>query len=440
MNRKEFFKRWIYSYIHPPYFYIPFKCNDSFIYTVEDNSVGITVYGKYIKYLLSNTDIGYIAQSISTFNSFSINWGDGKKTIVVEANTENIPEETDDIKVVVLPINKNIPTDINHIYLDELSEHIITITGECSHICLNGYAVEIIQWGNVGFKSLSNFTGGHRMVNKLKKIPTTPITGCKEVTDFTNLFKYSQLEEIPSDLFKYCDNAINIKFVFYGCSNLKTIGDRVFKGLTNLVDVGAFCQECNSLYSIGDETFCDCVNIKRSCNAFDQGIGKNLYRIGNYSFKNCIRLLNAEFTFHVSSITYLGIGTFENCVRCKTFREVLSQCHNLSIIPKDTFKGCYSAENFSCAFIYSSDKAITDFTIPQDLFDDCWKANNFSYTFYYMGLRNQWEPPENFVSALIGNYIPLWLKFPKSYGLNCYYRCIGLNNFYSIPETWRSNS
>lgn len=438
MNRKEFFKRWIYSYIHPPYFYIPFKCNDSFIYRVEDNSVSITVFGKYAKYLLSNTDIGYITESISTFNSFSINWGDGKTTIVVEANTENIPEETDDIKVVVLSANKSISKYINHTYLDGLSEHIITITGECSSISLNYYAVEIIQWGNVGFKSLSGFTGTHS--NKLKKIPITPITGCKEVTDFSSAFSYSKLEEIPSDLFKYCDNAVCINSIFYGCNKLVTIGDRVFKGLINLVNIGAFCHGCNLLHSIGDETFCDCVNIKTSSNSFDQGIGKNLYRIGNYTFKNCIRLLNAEFTFHVSSITYLGIGTFENCVRCKTFREVLSQCHNLSIIPKDTFKGCYSAENFNFAFGYSSDKAIVDFTIPQDLFDDCIKANNFSYMFYYTGLRNPLAAPEYFDSALIGNYIPLWLKFPKSYGVRCYYRCVGLNDFYSIPEIWRSNS
>lgn len=432
-------KKWLWHYIKPKYFYIPVRENNyDFIFKVEDTTVEFRAMKYYYKYEVYDNDNGYIyTNTLSEFN-FDLSWGDGEK---IHINTQDV-------------IDGNLI--LSHNYIDGQENHTISISGKCSYIQLQGYATEIVQWGNVGFDSLNYFNVRYEniiIINKLKTIPNTPITGCENVTDFFDMFYYSQIENVPDDMFKYCTNAVIINAIFGGCSKLKTIGNRVFKNLKK-ISLGAISvqifTECTSLITIGDEMFAGCENIRSTRNIFEGNYVPNLYSLGDYTFKDCTGVIKADYTFFANeSITYIGKGTFENCINCKDFTGLFWHSFKISKIPEDLFKGCYSAENFLDLFYEAGSQAIEDFTLPQNMFDDCPNANDFGFAFYNLGVRS-WEQNGYEITcnlALKGDYIPLWEKYPNAKGNYCYYNCARLNNFENIPidnidytKDWRSHN
>ena len=81
------------------------------------------------------------------------------------------------------------------------------------------------------------------------------------VSLYFSLAGCSSLKEIPSDLFKYCNNAIGFASMFVECTSLTTIPEELFADCPNAVNFNSTFVACTSLTTISEELFANCPNV-----------------------------------------------------------------------------------------------------------------------------------------------------------------------------------
>jgi len=153
----------------------------------------------------------------NTWNwNYYVNWGDGSSETHVTSSTN--------------------PT---HNYASAGIKN-ISIRGSFPHFYMNYNLTErnklrnVIQWGEVGFKSFEqSFLGCYNFEN----VPNGPITGCTDVLSFTDAWGDCTIESIPATLFQNAINATTFINTFSNSPILNNIPSTLFATNTKIVDV-----------------------------------------------------------------------------------------------------------------------------------------------------------------------------------------------------------
>lgn len=408
MDRNELKRRWILAQIQPELFYIPFNNTGHFIpliYRVVRQEITVSFDHGYNDYEYEDYEYESVVYENAVITdkyipskiNIKIDWGDGSWESLKRDYEE---QQYDD----------PYPLTLTHEYDDGEEEHIVKIYGRCSQLMLDGYAVEIIQWGDLNLKSTYNmlagsihdgdqFANGGGSYESLI-IPETPITGMEHVKYAYRMFAYTGIESIPDELFTEMTDLADVRYMFDYCWNLKYIGNGIFKGLKKLHNIyDVFSSHMYSLISIGDSTFEGCeglgyYGVNKNSNSYDNipweywvrenfryvdkvdefasALPNSNYTtyirrpsrfttLGSYTFKDCVNLdfwngkistLHTGYMFEDVSICRpktIGNGTFENCTELKDTSHMF-QFSSFMRIPADTFKNCINIENVTWLF------------------------------------------------------------------------------------------
>ena len=173
--------------------------------------------GVPIKIRINTGKDGYVILPINKVENCTIDWGDGQKT-------ENI--------------SGNLNSNMSHKYTENNVEKTVTISGSVKE--LNTFVdaevdihptvekiLEIEQWGETGLEGVA--LGGCYNLRKIASPSKNSFANLQnyesEEEPWVNslqfkLYACTSLTEIPSDLFKYCNNAIGFSSTFADCTNL----------------------------------------------------------------------------------------------------------------------------------------------------------------------------------------------------------------------------
>ena len=227
--------------------------------------------GLPIKIRVNTGEDGNVVLPISKEEDCVVDWGDNTTT----ANKGNKEEG-----IKVASVNNNIrvanaqrPNGIEHTYTEKNVEKTVTISGSVKKITTNKpiYAtqekiLEIEQWGETGLEmvDLSGCTNLRKIASPSKKSFANLLNYEDEFgkTLYITFKNCTSLKEIPSDLFKYCNNAIGFLATFAECTSLTTIPEELFANCPNAVDFGHTFRNCTSLTSIPQKLFDNCQKVE----------------------------------------------------------------------------------------------------------------------------------------------------------------------------------
>ena len=225
--------------------------------------------GLPIKIRVNTGEDGYVVLPISKDEDCVVDWGDNTTTANKENKKQNIKiaSVNDNISVAAAPT----PNGIEHTYTEKNVEKTVTISGSVKEIITGEpiYAtaekiLEIEQWGETGLEEIGliNCENLRKIASPSKK----SFENLKNDEDMNSLYIVFQgctsLKEIPSDLFKYCNNAIGFLATFAECTSLTTIPEELFANCPNVVNFGATFVGCRSLTSIPQTLFDNCQKVK----------------------------------------------------------------------------------------------------------------------------------------------------------------------------------
>ena len=226
------------------------KIQVSEIYNGNFNSSG----GTPIKMKIDTGDDGNVILPINKVENCTIDWGDGQ-------TTENI--------------SGNLNSNMSHKYTENNVEKTVTISGSVKE--LNTFVgeevdlyptvekvLEIEQWGETGLEvvDLSDCENLRKIASPSKK----SFENLKSDEEYDSLYFVlagcSSLKEIPSDLFKYCNNTSGFVDTFIGCTSLTTIPEGLFANCPNAVAFEGTFAGCTSLTTIPQTLFDNCQKVE----------------------------------------------------------------------------------------------------------------------------------------------------------------------------------
>ncbi len=208
---------------------------------------------KALKFLVNSGDDGFVVLPISIeefeTGNFEIDWGDGTSGVDEEYISETSKiASLNNLKVSV----GTYPDGTSHTYKEKNKEYIVTINGKCTEInsrfgeVSTDKIIELRQWGETGLESviLENCINLTKIAN--------PERDTFNNIDFQNYSPFSfagniSLKEIPSDLFKYCENIKAFTYTFAGCTSLTEIPEDLFSNCLNVENFGQTFWHCTNL-------------------------------------------------------------------------------------------------------------------------------------------------------------------------------------------------
>ena len=254
----------------------------------------------------------------------------------------------------------------------------------------------------------------------LKKIPANLFVNNTDITDLSNTFLNTDLQEIPKGLFDKLTNLTRICGVFEKYDNKYSVAldipehlfdncpitecDSTFRGayLTNIPN-GLFSGkpiksaintfgEAIITGSIGDGIFSNCTSLT------DIGYYTSPYgpfyktkckSIGDNTFSGCTSLKAAPsdlFNFNSDGLTSLGSGTFKGCTSLTTVKCFKKMSYDSSLpaitLGDGTFEGCTALKSAVSVFAYSNIS-----NTGANLFKGCTALTDVSRLFYGSGLK-----------------------------------------------------
>lgn len=271
-----------------------------------------------------------------------------------------------------------------HKYASIPSDGIVTvsISGQYNGTCMENLGinitnrlVEIVRWGNVGFTSMKDAFWG---CVYLTKLPSTPITGAENVTDFSYSFymagakgyEVGEYPHVPDYFFSNCKNAESFSAAFFnnnlgilvtfgkglfkGCGKAKnftitfmcigdmTIDNEMFEGCASASDfTRCFGGDTVGFLDIADRAFVDCVNITSLVNftGYDHSFEMKPTWFNLESMRGKTINFNLAFQDYGSTAEVLGTAPdfwnyinpssnvtrcFRNCVNLTNYNEIPS--------------------------------------------------------------------------------------------------------------------
>lgn len=327
------------------------------------------------------------------FDNFTVDWGDG----IVEEYNSKIHSTSVTISGIMYKYDYGSIGNslVKHTYSDN-GRYIVKISGTVSNLKFQDATkvTKIIQWGNIGLRSISNMFNGLKHLESI----ANP-TGLEHVVDASCAFSYSNVSEkiLPYNFMRgfpflvncyemfyntnfvhiednFLSNNLSIKYIDYMFSNckLETIGNSVFENDTSLLT--AYCcfyNNYNTIKNIGENVFKNCKSL--------------VYITGT-----TVSTGSPLFGYNAENLESAGNSMFEGCENLESVYNLFYYCKSLKTIGKDTFKGCKRLRNVSQAFYCCN--SLTE--IPEKIFydieyienDNNGNHINFSACFYRDGV------------------------------------------------------
>ena len=281
--------------------------------------------GAPIKIKVNTGEDGHVVLPISKDEDCVVDWGDNTTTANKENKKQNIKiaSVNDNISVAAAPT----PNGIEHTYTEKNVEKTVTISGSVKKIITGEpiYAtaekiLEIEQWGETGLEEIGlvNCENLRKIASPSKK-SFENLKNDEDINSLAISFENCiSLKEIPTDLFKYCNNAIGFSGTFVGCTSLTTIPEGLFANCQSAVDFYATFTGCTSLTTIPENLFANCPNAV----------------IFEGTFAGC------------TSLTTIPQTLFDNCQKVESFYQTFYDCTNLTGKPIELWtRGTNNAEN-----------------------------------------------------------------------------------------------
>ena len=334
------------------------KIQVSEIYEGDIKSEG----GVPIKIRISTGKDGYVILPISKEEDCVVDWGDN--TITEGGNTTIANTENNKESIKIASVNNNIsvaatslPDGLEHTYTEKNVEKTVTISGSVKSIgakvnFTRKNILEIEQWGETGLEevNLTNCTNLRKIASPSKNSFANLQNYESEEESWVNSLQFklqacTSLTEIPSDLFKYCNNAIGFYGTFWGCTSLTTIPKELFANCPNAIVFDNTFRSCDNLTSIPEELFANCKNAQYFNFTFEDCY--MLEAIPEKLFVNCQNAIYFEYTFsNCESLTTIPEKLFDNCQNVESFYRTFSNCTNLTGKPIELWtRGDNSEEN-----------------------------------------------------------------------------------------------
>ncbi len=296
----------------------------------------------------------------------------------------------------------------------------------------------------------------------LQSVPAGLFKNCTKLDTAQRVFQgCSKIKEIPdAEFFGDGTNVFSASYIFYGCSSLESVPAGLFDTFTTSTYFECSFQDCTSLKSVPAGLFDKCTAVKYMENLF---YGCSSFEsIPEGLFDNCTEVLKLEAAFAATNISAIPSGLFDNCRKVTSFYGVFDECSNLREIPSKLFDNCTAVTDFSYAFnmctkltsiptrLFTYNTEVTDFSycfcwctsltsIPARLFDNCTKVKDFSYAFSNCTAVTGESP----YTEVGGTKVHLYERssYPSSFTApttttKCFYGCIGLSDYSSIPLGW----
>ena len=355
------------------------------------DEMSLTLKPMVTKWNIAAGDTVEIMLYVPQDSDVTINWGDGTEKHYTSSNLTN--------------------GVASHTYTDANSNTIVTITGKCNVIGVQGDAklISIEEWGYTE-TTVYGFMG----CTGLASIASPEKYTFKNVTSFMDTFVgCSSLTSIPDNMFANCTNATSFMDTFAGCSSLTSIGDYAFANCVALEDVTFMFGECPNLANIGAHAFDGCSSVEVFAFLFGEPLASIAKSKNRYTTLQCI-YTSMESDYKVEHVAELGS---------------IRNLENLLTIGDYAFANCTSAKNFSGLF---ADCARLE-SIPEHLFENTPNVASFKGTF-------------TGCTSLTGNALPLWTRVTTDIttykgvpdGYNCYKGCTRLTNYDAIPDYWKN--
>lgn len=345
----------------------------------------------------------------------------------------------------------------------QLNDYIVSVVGRVPGICPwnssanHTFITKVLQWGRLEgltsmagaflnyinleylpesdpegfFANVTDLTCMFYGCKKLKTVPEATFHKCSAVTNVTQMFAESAIEEVPEDLFAAFVNVTDYNYVFHNCQSLKTVPGNLFRNspLVNSYDntfsYSAIEDVPENLFSYSPEVE-DFLLTFYACSS--------LISIPPKLFEKNTKVKAFTKTFERSALQSLPHGLFDNCTKVESFYHTFADC-SLITIPDDLFANCTRVEYFNCTFLRNTNLIY----IPWDLFKS--NAHAYDYTSCFLGCSNlRCSSPQVKVD---GMYFRLWERpeypvYPYHIeGGGCFGGCEGLSDYDEIPDSWK---
>jgi hypothetical protein len=275
---------------------------------------------------------------------------------------------------------------------------------------LRAALTKIVQWGNIGWKSMnSSFISCINLI----ELPDSPITGVNDVIQMSSTFRNCNgLVSLPENFFSNCVNATHFTGTFYSASGLTTIPSSLFAGANNILSIDSCFNGCGSLTAIPAGLFDDLT----SCSGFSGTFNgcTSLTSLPEHLFANTINATSFSFTFFNIAATSIPATLFSGCVNATSFQNTFYQA-KLESVPLTLFDNCPNVQDFGSCFRDCVD--ITS-SVPE-----LW---NRTITIFYGDPDNQEEVDD-----------PWMYDEMDVMGYNCFLNCVNIENYADIPADWK---
>ena len=272
------------------------------------------------------------------------------------------------------------------------------------------------------------------------EIPQGMFEGCTNLKYMAGLFKNCQklYGDIPTDLFSYSSSIDSIASLFENCYNLtSSIPEDIFSKCTKVQDMSRVFANCYNLRgSIPTGLFYGCVKVVTMASMFEncKSLSKDLseeviYFLPEDLFVDCPNLENVNHMFNM----WGAIGSsskgggeipprlFEPCSKLLYANYLFSACPVKGEVSDTLFYRCKNLKEVNYAFASTQVTSLADGVFTnninlikvQGLFSGCSKMTGSAYQF--------WN----------GNHPNI-----TDYG-ECYRNCTSLDDYSSIPTTWK---
>ena len=324
------------------------------------------------------------------------------------------------------------------------------------------FEVTVLNWGN--FENDPDEKNNIRLycVKDIKMPEPNDVTVEYNLALLSNipedLFKYKPIRKkisffnscpnitsIPEDLYKYNTGMTEIYNIFNDCNNLTTVPEGLFKYNKNLIKINAMFSN-NKISSIPENLFkyntkLESIRYIFSSSPYLRSIPENLFKYNK-------ELTTISNLFQSSNISSIPENLFKYNTKLKNINSIFHANYSIKTISENLFKYNTEVENFEDVF----NGTINLETIPENLFKYNTKAKSFMQTFYSCeklnSIPNLFQHninADNFIQTFAFCTSLTYLSLPgRCYSLQesqyraIFAECRNANNYYSIPEAWKS--
>lgn len=239
--------------------------------------------------------------------------------------------------------------------------YIIKIKGFLPSLILPNGTTKIINWGNIGLRSIYNICTNCTSTivdfgspKNLEKVVTSSaiftrqnscvindlsfINNMPSLVNGTQMFSYANIRRIPDNAFKNSKYLCYLSQCFYNISNEIEIGDNFAKNCINLRQI-EYLFNYTKVKQIGDNAFYGCKSLYYFMYMFPTDSSKvSIESIGVNFMRGCTSLTSACYLFYYQSkLKTIGEGLLRECPNIRSAYDMFYYCNILQKVPDNLF-------------------------------------------------------------------------------------------------------